>query len=233
MFTKGRESFTHCLIRKGTDLFNNDQTGCRQHLSAHLAAHHSGEVNQAANQVWIPRYVGNRLNILFVNGGLLYHYRDTIKDYFTNVNHPSNGHQSCVALALSSPAVIIALRVLGLVGKFLAGSWQQLISDQVGILDLNDHFCHAKEKVTQWITDPLPVLDGSASAAFDVEVLKDATFESLIKQGSKLVVPGRPNLPETLSDHQTLVYQWPGGPPKKSGEGNSKLLKISTSLSGR
>ena len=44
-------------------------------------------------------------------------------------------------------------------------------------------------------------------------------------QGSKLAVPGRPNLPETLSDHQILVYQWPGGPQQKSGEGNSKLFK--------
>ena len=125
--------------------------------------------------------MGNHLNILFVNGGLLYHYHDTIKDYFANVNHPSNGHQCCVALALSSPAVIVALRALGLVGKFLAGQWQWLISDQVDILDLNDHFCHEKERVTQWIADPSPVLDGSASAAFDVEVLKDATFESLIR----------------------------------------------------
>lgn len=84
LFTCGSESVTHGLVRKVADLFHNEQTGCRELLSGHLLT----AFPNATKELWINRFVGNRLNVLYVDAAATHAYKQMLIDYFRNVSTP-------------------------------------------------------------------------------------------------------------------------------------------------
>lgn len=70
-------------------------------------------------------------------------------------------------------------------GKFITGPWQRLIDDRLSILELNDHYTHAREMLSTWISNPVPVIDGSAPGVFTSVALKtDSILDCLVQSQS-------------------------------------------------
>ena len=65
------------------------------------------------------RFVGNRFHIYFLDAGLCYYYADHILEFFSRVHQPSNGLQKAVVDGLGNSDILVALRALGLVGKYV------------------------------------------------------------------------------------------------------------------
>lgn len=167
----------HALVRKLSDLFYNEQTGCRQDLSSHLRASFNAP---ATRKIWIARFVGNRLNILFVNAASAYLYKDAIIDYFRNISLPTNDLQRSVFNTLASGTCNVAFRALGLVGKFVTGPWQRLVDRELSILELNTYYAEAKTVLAQWAENSTSVIAGDASTIFSgVDLKRDDTLTSL------------------------------------------------------
>ena len=91
LYTHRGKSGVHCLIRKTCDLFHNESTGCSQELRSYFQSVKS-----------LPRWVGNRFNILFDSSRFLVSLTPRILNYFRKVCKPSNHHQSVVSQYLPS-----------------------------------------------------------------------------------------------------------------------------------
>ena len=139
-----------CLL----SVFNDTQYACGLELTLHVRSY-SGvaedELEDAGlHHVVYHRFVGNRFHIYLLCGGLLYHYREVLKDYFTTVQHPANQVQQGVFNALQVKELAPVLRSLGIMGKVLTGPWMRMVAVAKNILDLKAPFAEAHAKLTCW-----------------------------------------------------------------------------------
>ena len=74
----------------------------------------------------LPRYVGNRLNILFVFGSRLYHRHSDLLEYMDSWWTTAENLKGAMMNDLIHPEIIDNLQVLGLVDKYITGPWMRI-----------------------------------------------------------------------------------------------------------
>ena len=106
------ESNTEALIHTISKLFYDVQFNCNSELLAHLKV--ADVVLKPSASVVYYRFVGNRFHILFLNAGLLYHYRNTLVQFFSEMCSPKNDIQHSVLNSLNIEFIPHTIRLLGL-----------------------------------------------------------------------------------------------------------------------
>ena len=162
------ESSCQALLRAADKLFNNPASGDPNALRSYLA--------DKGLPYSLPRWVGNRLNILFQNASILLQIGDTIVDFFSKVQKPQNDLQRAFVNAWSVHQKC-NLRSLTLLHKTLTAPWMEEVSKETPILQMNEKFQLAHSTLQMWQQQPQSSLSGET--AFGGQIKKDATWELL------------------------------------------------------
>ena len=165
--TRG-ESSCQALLRAADKLFNNPASGDPNALRSYLA--------DKGLPCSLPRWVGNRFNILFQNASILLQIGDTIVDFFSKVQKPQNDLQRAFVKAWSVHQKC-HLRSLTLLHKTLTAPWMEEVSKETPILQMNEKFQLAHSTLQMWQQQPQSSLSGKT--AFGGQIKKDATWELL------------------------------------------------------
>ena len=144
LFARPGESPTHCLIRKAGGLFYNEQTGVQELLTTHLKTLYPVETHRRTHLY--ERFVGNRLNILFINAQTLLFYKDGITSFFCT-HTPTNDLQRSVLATLKGGTCDVPLQALGLMCKLVTGPWMRFMEGDDTTLEMNPAFSGALAKL--------------------------------------------------------------------------------------
>ena len=74
-----------------------------------------------------PRYLGNRLHILFHLSGIYFHMQDTVLDLLRNDCSPRRGLTASLVTDLKNPNILQHLLILGLFRKSITGPRRNLL----------------------------------------------------------------------------------------------------------
>jgi hypothetical protein len=199
------------MVKTVSKLFTNDKNSTygkdlKRYISDTLTAPND-ELGQQKSMLY-HRFVGNRFHIYFLDAGLVFHYTTTMITFFETVKELTNPLAKAIYDWLKSEKLVNTLRGVGLVGKFITGPWMRFIPSLGCILDLNPHLHEAMEKLSRWIEDPSPLLEGTATPVFPTSCLKDGVFDTLTKsQGAAL----DQECCELLKSQRQMCDQLPGG----------------------
>ena len=91
-----------------------------------------------SNVPFIP-FKGNRFNVLFCNGGILYFLYNHLKHFFESVKD-ENKLLKAVHSDLQIKFYLCGCRALGLINKFVTGPLWRLLEFGIHILDMNKHY---------------------------------------------------------------------------------------------
>ncbi|XP_014675073.1 PREDICTED: uncharacterized protein LOC106815155, partial [Priapulus caudatus] len=94
---------------------------------------------------------GNRVNVLFYNGGGLYHLIKELNEFFTN--HKENKLLQAVGADLGVPAFVSGCRALGIVEKLITSPLWRKISVVDHIYDMNQAYQQLKVCLEKWTND--------------------------------------------------------------------------------
>jgi hypothetical protein len=75
----------------------------------------------------IPRYVGNRMHILFHLAGSFYSLREKLLTYLKNYCNCNTGLKTSLIKDLSTPYIQGQLKAIGILGKLLTGPWMTIM----------------------------------------------------------------------------------------------------------
>ena len=154
------ESTVTCLVRKCCSLFNNDATGCRHELTSYLKS-------QKCPVTSLPRWVGNRFNILFDCCQILIIMAPFITQYFNKVTKPSNDLQATVHRYLQSPFLFTSIKCLGIIGSYLTKPWFVMLASVSTIMETNSYFQSAAAQLKKWEVDPSLLFQPHSMSAFE------------------------------------------------------------------
>ena len=73
----------------------------------------------------IVRYVGNRLHVLFYLAGVFFFLRDRLLQYINTICHNKSSFRTALKKDLENDQICLQLRVIGLIGKLVTGSWMK------------------------------------------------------------------------------------------------------------
>ena len=174
------ESNTQALVRTTAKLFHDNKYSCVHELTVHLKSLGAVPQEDGKKSVLYHRFVGNRFHIYFLSSGCLYHYRNALIAFFTDVFIPQNSVHSCILNALQIQDMHVTTRAFGIVGKLVTGPWMRLLGVETNILGMNKHFQEALDNITTWRHDASSLIQPEAPCAFSsVEVKRDTVFRSL------------------------------------------------------
>ena len=108
----GAMNFIAALCKMRYKASTGDPSGFKQHMIQ----------NNIAFSL-VPRYVGNRLHILFQLAGVFYCFRDCFNEYLCKYCPVSNGLRGALIKDIQNLEIVCQLQVLGLYGKLLTGPW--------------------------------------------------------------------------------------------------------------
>ena len=91
-----------------------------------------------SNVPFIP-FKGNRFNVLFYNGGILYFLYNHLKHFFESVKD-ENKLLKAVHSDLQIKSYLCGCRALGLINKFVTGSLWRFLESCIHILDMNKYY---------------------------------------------------------------------------------------------
>ena len=91
-----------------------------------------------SNVPFIP-FKGNRFNVLFCNGGILYFLYNHLKHFFESVKD-ENKLLKAVHSDLQIKSYLCGCRALGLINKFVTGPLWRLLESGIHILDMNKQY---------------------------------------------------------------------------------------------
>lgn len=210
-FNKGGECNAQAFIRVASKLFTSDSCGDSTELRSFLKE--KGFPQQ------IPRWVGNRFNILFYSAGRLHLIGEAIVDYFRLVNKPTNDLHRAFVNAWNIDN-IRHLRCLGLVGALVARPWMEVVSEGGNILEMNNLYESAANMLTKWSEEPQSMLRDNCTV-FGTPPVKDEVLTALLSQPFKddMVGPLKAILTSILDViRRQLGSQLPGGQFWESSE---------------
>nr|XP_054756519.1 uncharacterized protein LOC129262428 [Lytechinus pictus] len=203
-FNKGGECNVQAFIRVGSKLFNSESCGDSTDLRSFLKGR--------GHQKVLPRWVGNRFDILFSSAGLLYHIGPSIVEYFRTVTKPSNDlHRSFVNAW--NDKNICHLRCLGLMGHLVTHPWMEAASQDLNILEMNANYYSAVQVLERWAGNPSSLLRDQHTI-FSSDPMRDDIFQSLVSPPyeDQMEEPMRGMLMAALEvTKRQLQSQLPGG----------------------
>ena len=238
-FQHRAESNTQATVRCASKLFYDPQFNCGENLIAHLKA--KGKVPHEisnGNTVY-HRFVGNRFHIFFLDSGLLYHYTNSVQEFFSLVCPPQNVVQQAIMNALKLECLQVTLRALGIIGKCVTGPWMRLLGQNKTILEMNGFYAEAQGKLLMWSNNAHSLLSLHPPSVFEsVPVKQDVVLESLLTPTSlnEITVKLLANFCGAILVliERQLCSQLPGGIFWKAGDDIEQQAKScsATNISG-
>ncbi|KAK2144705.1 hypothetical protein NP493_4143g00000 [Ridgeia piscesae] len=73
----------------------------------------------------IVRFVGNRLHVIFHLAGVFFFLRDLLQLYLDKYSRNTTSLRTALQKDLRNEVIMMQLRCLGLMGKFLTGPWMR------------------------------------------------------------------------------------------------------------
>lgn len=178
-YTNRGESITQALVRLTGKLFHS----CNRDLTEYLKMKDKIDKRQGSGSVYY-QFVGNRFHIYFLSSGKLCHLSKSIVDFFSSVFTPKNNVHSSVLHALKLPETEVTLRALGLFGKSVTAPWMRLVAETKSILELNEQFQTALDRLQNLSKDAKPLLN--PQSVFDnIPVCEDNVLISLTESRAK------------------------------------------------
>ena len=163
LFKRRGESSVSCLLRKAADLFHNAATGCAIELTSYLKS-------VDCPFTTLPRWVGNRFNILFDSAKCILSMTPYLLNYFRKVSKPTNDLQSVVYQYLQCPHMQSSLLCLAAISTRITQPWMEMINVAENILSTNAMYQNAVEKMVSWKEEPREMLDVNSESAIFAEV---------------------------------------------------------------
>ncbi|XP_041465494.1 uncharacterized protein LOC121416104 [Lytechinus variegatus] len=157
LFKKRGESNTACLIRKVSDLFHNEATGCGIALTSFLKT-------TGCPVTTFPRWVGNRFNILFKSAKCLVAMMPFILNYFQKIQKPTNDLQSALYQYLQDPHLQACICCLALISLKITEPWMKMLGTAENILGINTAYQEAVDCMSSWEMDPQLMLSTNRCA---------------------------------------------------------------------
>ena len=175
-FSNG-ESGTTRLIR--TTCKSVQERGCEK---SGRMVHFSTYLKDVHNISDIPLYpfLGNRFNILFLNGAGIFHLYPYLEEFFSCIND-ENRLLKAVYNDLGVMAHKVGCKVLGLVHKQVTGPlWRKMVSENNAV-SMTVHYKSMVLMFEKWSQDATPFLNGS-EYLFSLENLlhDDQIYQSLL-----------------------------------------------------
>ena len=115
-------------------------------------------------------FKGNRSNVLFYNGGILYYFHDHLLHFFDIVKD-DNKLLKAVHSDLQIQSYLCGCRALGLINKFVTG---------IHILDLNKHHQKMCSLFFDLYVDASEFMLGNVIFFENIEISKDGIYNSLL-----------------------------------------------------
>ena len=136
---------------------------------------------------------GNRFNVLFYNGGILYYLHDHLKHFFDIVKD-DNKLLKAVHSDLQIQSYLCGCRALGLINKFVTGPLRRLLEFGIHILDLNNHYQKMSSLSFDLSVDASEFMLGNVIFSENMEILKDNVYNSLLLPSDILDEPTKQGL---------------------------------------
>ncbi|KAK6172145.1 hypothetical protein SNE40_015873 [Patella caerulea] len=144
----------------------------------------------------LPRYVGNRMHVMFHLAGAYFHLKDKILNvYFKDFSNCTSSFKPAVIKDLQNSNFILQLKALGLMGKILTGPWMKVLygnADKLSNLQAVPTLKKLMEKIHSLRDDPMSVLTAKYDAfgrpldsadevlqSLQAELLDEAYFEQV------------------------------------------------------
>lgn len=129
----------------------------------------------------LPRFRGNRFNILFYNADIVFYLADDIIEFFQKVNTPSNRLQKAVYYAMQENIHLAVLKALGICSKLVTSPFWRAIEDKDCSLEkANAIYQNLFSFLENGMEDSTDILMGD-NAPFPELVKKDSVFQRLMK----------------------------------------------------
>lgn len=109
-----------------------------------------------------PRYVGNRMHILFHLAGITLYLKDSLLEFLTKYAAARGGLTIALAKDLQDTDILEHLQVLGLFGKLVTGPWMQLFYTESGSnLDMVQDVRNCVAELEKFVENPESLLTGT------------------------------------------------------------------------
>ncbi|XP_078599248.1 uncharacterized protein LOC144874669 [Branchiostoma floridae x Branchiostoma japonicum] len=172
------ESGTHRLIRTTCKAFAHsgacEKSGHPKDFESFLSQEDPAKKNE------LTSFRGERFNILFKNGGTVYHHRKDLSGYLATWESPNRLLQA-VQRDLSEPVYVAGCLALGVINKIVTAPLWRLIESKKSILDMSDHFHQLQINFNSWAKDPQSLMAGEPLFP-TVQAKQDAVFKSLFHE---------------------------------------------------
>ena len=136
---------------------------------------------------------GNRFNVLFYNGGILYYLHDHLKHFFDIVKD-DNKLLKAVHSDLQIQSCVCGCRALGLINKFVTGSLRRLLEFGIHILGLNKHYQKMSSLSFDLSADASEFMLDNVIFFENMEILKGNVYNSLLIPSDILNEPTKQGL---------------------------------------
>ena len=193
---------------KSFEKHGNEQSGAYSTFLSLLQSHSLYHLRT----VPLASFRGNRFNILFYNGGILYYLRQAVIDFFET--GLSTGNQLLKAVEADSKVeeYWAAFRALGLISKIVPGTFWRLLKSETLILEMNVKYQHMVMCFDRWAKDAAQLLSGEANLfkeypLHNIDAVSDALFrptlqDSLVEEILEAIFSGFSVLYKRMvSDH--------------------------------
>ena len=124
-----------------------------------------------SNVPFIP-FKGNRFNVLFYNGGILYFLYNHLKHFFESVKD-ENKLLKAVYSDLQIKSYLCGCKALGLINKFVTGPLGRLLESGIHIFHMNKHYQKISSLFFNLSVDAKEFMSGNVIFFKNVELSKD------------------------------------------------------------
>jgi hypothetical protein len=132
-----------------------------------------------------PRYVGNRLHVVFHLAGVTIRYKVTLLEFFRNWCKSRGGLAVALLTDLQNEDLLSHLQVLGLLGKKLTGPWMEVFyTEEVDNLDSIPHMKSAVSWVKELVKDPSQLRNPTLNAFGESLDQDDPVLCALLREPS-------------------------------------------------
>ena len=129
----------------------------------------------------LTAFRGNRFNVLFWNGAMVYYHRDSFGRFFDHHGTPNRLLQA-VKQDMDEMIHVAGCRALWIVDKLVTGPFWRLIEGDDEYLSLNNRSESMREKFLQWADDATPLLYNEQKLFPEIDVHKGSMYKELFRQ---------------------------------------------------
>ena len=117
---------------------------------------------ELSEKVRMEPFFGNRFNILFVDAGVIFYYKDYIIDFLENVHGTTNGLLVAVLADSKVNEYMAGSKALGLLEKFVTTPLWRLIESNCHVLQMNGHYRTLVAFMEEAAADAGPFMKGES-----------------------------------------------------------------------